>query len=946
MKRLMANAFLLLAFVFASLTVNAQYKDLKEHIPLNPKVKAGVLDNGMKYYIMENKKPENRAHIGIKFLVGSLQEEEHQRGLAHFIEHMCFNGTKNFPKDSLIRFLELTGMRFGADINASTGFDAITYYLILPTDVPGMLEKGVQVLDDWASNVSFDPDEIESERGVILAEEISRMANANGRASYHHIPNMLRGSKYAERMPIGLTEVIRTAPREAFLEYYYDWFRPDLTAVVMVGDFDVKVAEDLVKKYFSDWKFQGKGTPKPRIKEKIPNNKEPIISIFRDPELRNAQAVFMIKHPERDDLSYGGYKESIKEMLFGTMFNMRFQEIAQEANPPFLYAGGGIGKFIGGTRVFQLISVPKEGEFDLGVSRAFDEAFRVDQHGFTKTELERAKEQILAQYEKSFNERDKSEHTAFARELLSFFEGNESAPGIEVEFELVKKWLPEITIEEINKMVAENITTENLVAQINIPENFSDRPTDASIIALIRKSEATKHAPYIDDLGDAKLMTKTPKAGKVTSQTKLKNHDITEMKLSNGARVLLKSTDFKNDQILFSCYAGGGASLYGDNEYQLAINSDGIIDNNGLGEFSSTRLSKLLQAKMINLTPYISDYEQGMRGSLTPKDSEIFFQLLHMQFTEPRKDVDAFASWITRTEEIIRNRRNDPMSDYRDTLSAVLTNNHIRGRSLTRENLETFKLDRAFNIYKERFADASNFTFVFVGAFKINEMKPLIEQYIASLPSTKKAEKGKDLGVKPMQGIVNKVVKRGIEPKSTVGIYIDAPYDNFSSEENLKISLLSEVVNIKIRETLREDMGGVYSPFARLTWTYFPRKSVRAMVYFTCDPLKTDELVAASREVLGNVRKGISTEDLKKAQEIAKKSFETDAKENNYWLRNIIGYETTDRGNAGMSFLNNYAANVDKVTVADLLKLAEKYLAFEKNWISVIQMPEDDDDDD
>ena len=944
MKRLMANAFFLLAFLFASLSVAAQYKDLKEHIPLNPKVKTGTLSNGMKYFILENKKPENRAHIGVKFLVGSLQEEEHQRGLAHFTEHMCFNGTKNFPKDSLIKFLELTGMKFGADINAATGFDAITYYLVVPTDVPGMLDKGVQVLDDWARNVSFEEEEIEKERGVILAEEIQRMSNSQGRSLNYHYPKMLVGSKYAERLPIGLTKIIETAPRQAFVDYYYDWFRPELTAVIMVGDFNVKDAEDLVKKYFADWKYQGKGTPKPRIKEKLPNNKEPIISIFRDPEFRMAQASFLIKHPERDNLSYGAYRESIKESLFGIMFNMRFQEISQEANPPFLGAGGGMVNFVGGTRIFSMGVIPKEGEFDLGVTRLLDEAFRIDQHGFTKTELERAKEQILAQYEKSFNERDKTENDDFARELAGYFEGEESAPGIEVEFELVKKWLPEITIEEVNKMVRENITTENLIVQVNVPDNFSDKPTSESIVALLKKSEATKHAPYIDDLGDAKLMANTPKAGKVTSQQKLKNCDITEMKLSNGARVLLKPTDFKNDEILFCCYASGGASLYSDNEYHLVTSSDGIVDNCGLGEFSSTKLQKLLQSKMISLRPYISDYEQGMNGSLTPKDREIFFQLLYMQFTEPRKDVDAFQSYMVKTEEVIRNRKNDPMSAFQDALSGALTNNHIRGESLSRDKLEEFKLDRAFDIYKERFADADNFTFVFVGAFKIDEMKPLIEQYIASLPATKKAEKAKDLGIKPMPGIENIVVKRGIEPKSTVRMVIDVPYNNFSSEENLKINMLSEVAGIKIRETLREDMGGVYSPGGRLSWGYFPRKYVRSDLYFVCDPIKTDELIAAAKVVFSDIRKGISAEDLTKAKELTKKANETNVKENRYWLRSIIGYETTDRGNEGMAFLNTFMASVDKITADDLVKLANKYLDYEKNCITVIQMPEDDDE--
>jgi zinc protease len=952
MKKLLASATIILTLLFVSLSLNAQnnlvkQQNLKEHIPLNPKVKTGVLSNGMKYYIRENKKPEKRAEVWIKFKVGSMQEEEHQRGLAHFIEHMCFNGTKHFPKDSLVKFLESTGVKFGADINAHTAFDEITYTLTLPLDDPTMLETGMQVLEDWARYVEFDSVEIEKERGVILEEERQRMANAQGRATNFHIPNMFKGSKYAERLPIGLTDVIKTAQKQAFLDYYYDWFRPELTAVIMVGDFKTSDAEALVKKHFSDWKYQGKGTPKPRVYEKIPTNKEPIISIFRDKELQYTIALFMIKHPERDQLSYYSYRETLKERLFEVMFNMRLQEISQEPNPPFLQAGGGMGSMgVGGIRVFQLISVPKDGEFDAGVGRVLDEAFRIDQHGFTKTELDRAKEQIMAQYEKIYNERDKEENYGFARELASYFEDQESAPGIEKEFELVKGWLPGITLEEVNKMVAEQISRENVIAQVSIPDNFQDKPTDKSIMDLFTKAETTKHKPYIDDLGDAKLMTTTPKAGKVASQKKLPNFDITEMKLSNGARVLLKSTDFKNDQILFSCYASGGASLYSDKEYHLVVETAGIIDNCGLGEFSYTKLQKLLQSKMISLTPYISDYEQGIRGSLTPKDKEIFFQLLYMQFIQPRKDNDAFSSWKTKTDEILKSRNNDPMNVYQDTMNAVIYGNSIRGQMPTRDQVEGFSLDRAFEVYKERFADASNFTFVFVGSFKIDEIKPLIEQYIASLPSTNKAEKAKDLGIKPLPGVVNKIVKRGIEPKSTVGFGIDCNYDNFSSEENLKINLLGEILAIKIRESLREDKGGVYSPRGSLNWGYFPRKYVRGMVYFTCDPNRVDELVAAAKEVLDNIKKEISADDLKKAKEIVKKDNEVKSKENNYWLRSIISFETTGRGNEGLSFLKqpDYDKRIDKITAADLLKIANKYLDYQRNCATVIQMPEDDDE--
>lgn len=945
MKRLSkSNLILVFSFLFCLVLaspISLVSQNLNDVIPLNPKVKTGKLANGMTYYIMQNKKPEKRAEFWIKFKVGSVQETEAQRGLAHFIEHMCFNGTKHFPKDSLIKFLEKTGVKFGADINAHTAFDEITYTLTVPTDVPGMLEGGMTVLEDWAMNVSFDSVEIEKERGVILEEERMRMANASGRLTNYHLPNLLKDSRYAVRMPIGLTDVIKTAPKKEFLDYYYDWFRPELTAVMVVGDIDVDAIEALIKKHFSGWKYQGKGTPKTREKYTIPNNKEPIISIAYDKELTNGQAAMIIKHPSRNALTYSAYRENIKESLFAIMFNMRLQEITQEPKPPFLYAGGGIDDFIGNIRCFQLVVVPNKGQFQDGLQKALAEVFRVDQHGFTKTELERAKEQILSSYERMYNERDKTENHAFVNELAGYFEETESAPGIEVEYDLVKKWLPEITAEEINKMVSAQIIHENVIFQVSLPEDTPDKPTAESIMATFDVAAKAQYKPYVDDIGDGKLLKKEPKPGKITSTKELKV-GITEMKLSNGARVLLKPTNFKNDQVLFTCYASGGSSLYSDAEYQLVDNAVEIIDNNGLGEYTSTKLSKILQSKQIRVSPYLSDYEQGIGGSFTPKDRDIFFQLLYMQFTEPRIDNDAFESWKNKSIEAVRGRKNNPMSDYRDTLMALMSGYSPRSKPLEVDDIDAMNQQRAFDIYKDRFADASNFTFVFVGSFKIDEIKSLLEKYIASLPSTNKAEKAKDLGIKPVPGIVSKIVKRGIEPKSQVYITLDFDYPEFSSESNMKVGLLSEILAIKVRESLREDKGGVYSPGAWISSGYLPRKFVRPTITFSCDPKRVDELVQAVKDVIDNIQKGIDNDDLIKAKEILKKENQTDIETNNFWLNNIASFDKSKRD---VTFLTDgYAAKVDKVTAKDLVELSKKYLNYKNHFINVIQMPEDDDE--
>ena len=938
----MAYALLMVAALVAvtlNFALEAKVTDLNAPIPLNPKITSGKLDNGMAYFIMENKKPENRAEIQILIRAGSVQEEDYQAGLAHFLEHMCFNGTKNFPKDALVNFLESTGVRFGADLNASTGFDRTYYTLTIPLDKPGMLEQGMQVLEDWAMWVTFDSLEIEKERGVILEEKRVR-TNAQSRLMDIHLPVIFKGSKFAERMPIGKEEIIMNAPRQAFLDYYDDWYRPDLTCVIVVGDIKTDEALALVQKHFNHFAFRGKGTPKPMGDYPVPDNKEPLVSIGYDRELTMGNIVLYIKHKGRDERTYGAYRENLKEQLFGMMLNLRLQEFSREAEPPFLYAAGGVSSFLAGIRIFNFIVVPKVGEFAKGFERGMMEMFRIDQHGFTPTELQRAKETVLASYERSYNERDKTESSSFARELSGYFQEQESAPGIEVEFELTKEFLEDIQIAEVNKMISELITPENVIFTVSLPEGGADKPTEAEILDIYQKAESAKYDAYVDDLGDGQLMKKLPKPGKITSTKKLPNFDITEMRLSNGARVLLKPTDFKNDQILFQCWAGGGSSLHPDEDYFVADNATSIVSEGGLGEFNSTLLIKLLQSKMVGLRPYIADYQQGMQGSLTPKDREVFFQLLNMQFTQPRKDANSFTSYIAKMNESLRNRDRDPQNAFRDTINAVLGSYNLRSMPLTPARLQAFNLDKAFQIYQERFRDASNFTFLFVGAFTINDLRPLIEQYIASLPSTNKKEKGKDLGIKAPTGQVERVVKKGIEPKATVRLVVDTDNITYSSDEILKMNVMREITNIRLREEVREEKGGVYGIGISSTMQFFPRKFARSQIYFGTDPNRVDELITTVREVLDEVQEKVSAENMNKAKEIMKKEFETRSKENNYWLSVIQGYDNTGRD---LAFLNDYEKKIDSVTEADVVAAAKKYLNHKANFIRIVQMPEDDD---
>ena len=938
---------LMMLFLFSTLlniNVSAQVakvKNLDAKIPLCSKVKTGKFDNGFTYFVMENKKPEKRVEIQLVIRAGSVQEDENQRGLAHFIEHMCFNGTKNFPKDSLVKFLESTGVRFGADLNAYTSFDVTRYTLTIPVEDKNMFEKGMQVMEDWARWVSFDKEEIEKERGVILEEKRLR-TNAQQRLQDKHFPILFKGSKYAERMPIGIEEVIKNADRETFLSFYNDWYRPDLAAVIVVGDIDADEAIKLINKHFGDYTFRGK-IKKDKGLYPIAENKEPLISIAYDKELPYSNLTIYFKHPETDQSTYRGLRELYKEQLISQMLSIRLSELTKLPEPPYLYAMGGIGNFgIGGIKVLTLITIPAVGKLNVGFEKTLAELFRVEQTGFTDSELKRTKDEIIAQIEKNYNERDKTESIKLAQEIYSYFDQNEAMPGIEIEYEKAKEYMNDISLSEVNKTIADLITENNIVITASIPETSPEKPSEKELLDIYKKAHKVKYDKYVDDLGDKPLMSKIPTPGKIVSSKKMKNFDIVELKLSNGARVLLKSTDYKNDQILFSCWSKGGASLYSKlNDYKNAEEAASIVDNAGLGEWNSIKLSKLLQSKICGISPYISDYSQGMNGNTTPKDIETFFQLLNMQFTEPRKDSDAFKSYMTKAEDMLKNRDKEPQNALNDTLIAFMNNYDARKMPTTLQTLNVLDIEKTFSIYKERFADASNFTFLFVGAFDVDKIKPLIEQYIASLPSTNKKESWEDMGIEIPSGKVNKVVKKGIEPKATVRLVIkcDDKID-FNSENILKVNVLKEILNIRLREVIREEKGGVYGIGAGINMNNVPKPKLSTIVYFGCDPQRVDELIGCVKDVFKELQKEeTSKENLAKVKEILKKEFEKNNKENNYWLSVIQQYEFSGRD---ISFLKNYEKEIDKISLKDVKETANKYLTFDKNFARIVLMPEDD----
>jgi zinc protease len=700
----------LLGFVFLSL--NSQEVNLNQPIPSDPKVKIGKLDNGITYYIKVNKKPEKRMELRLAVNAGSVCETDGQQGLAHFVEHMCFNGTKNFPSNKMISMLEEMGVKFGAELNAGTSFDQTVYMLKVPTDSILWINRGFQVLEDWAHQVSMENAEIDKERGVIV-EEWRLGLGADDRMQAKYIPVILKGSKYADRLPIGKVDVIKSFPYDTLRAFYKSWYRPDLMAVVVVGDIDPVLAEQKVKEYFG--RIPKAVNPPKRIEFPVPGNNEPLISIVTDKEASGYSANVFFKHPKSDNISFGDYRNQLMRSLYTGMLNNRLQEIAQKPESPFLYAGAGYGSFIGRSVDVYSISVgAKENQIEKSLEVALIENERVRQFGFTATELEREKKDILSNYEKMAKESEKTESGSYADEFVRNYLDKECIPGIQKEFEITKTYLPGITLDEINKLGKAWITDNNVAALITAPEKEGVRvPTEAQVIDIIKTAKATKIEAYVDKVSDVPLLAAIPAGTKVIKRTDDKNFGFTEVTFGNGVRMILKSTEFKNDEIVFSAFSPGGTSLYPDADIMSATLATTIIAQSGLGDYDMIGLQKKLSGNTAKLNPYISDLREGVSGNCSPKDLETMLQLNYLYFTKIRKDESAFNAYISRIRNTIKPMRSNPQVIFQDTLSKIISMNSPRVISFpTEAQISQVNLDRSVSIFKDRFADASDFTYL------------------------------------------------------------------------------------------------------------------------------------------------------------------------------------------------------------------------------------------
>jgi len=894
---------------------------LTETIPTDSRITVGTLPNGLRYYIRVNAEPRNRAELRLAVNAGSVLEDQDQRGLAHFVEHMAFNGTTNFPKNDVVSFMQAIGMRFGAHVNARTSFDETIYQLQIPTDNSAVVDRSLLIMEDWAHNVSFDPAEIDKERGVIL-EEWRLGLGADARLQETQIPVLLKGSRYAERSPIGKPEIIQNFSYDRLKQFYADWYRPDLMAVVAVGDFDARAMEASIKAHFGA--IPRATAPRPRAAFDVPPQAGTLFSVATDPEATNTTISVFSKIPAREQMSVGSYRQSMVERLFSSMLSARLQEIALTPDAPFLAAVTNRSLFVRSAEVTALSAAVTENGIERGLAALFAEADRVARFGFTATELDRQKLTLLRRLEQMAAERDASDSDALADEYTRNFLQQEPIPGIAYEYALHQRFLPEITLTEINALAKEWTPDRNRVVLVSAPDKRGlTVPSEARLASVIASTSGAPLTPYVDTVSTQPLLEPLPTSGKIVTTTTKDALGIIEWTLSNGVRVVLKPTSFKQDEILFRAVSPGGTSLASDRDFVAAETAATVISEGGLGKFTEASLEKKLAGQTVFVRPEIGDMFEGMSGGASRRDLETMFQLIYLTFTQPRADADAFRTVTGQLTASLANRQALPDTAFRDALEAAVTQNHLRARPLSQSLIGQMSLDRSLAFYKERFADASDFTFVFVGSFEPAAMKPLVEQYLGGLPALHQNEVGKDVGIRPPNGIVEQQVIKGVDPKGQVSVVFTGPFRN-DPLNRVILRGLAETLQGNLHQKLREELGGTYGVSVTPSFDETPRESYRLTISFACDPVRTDALVETMfQEVERFRRTGPSNDQVADGRLGLQRDLEVNSRDNRYLLNQITykyqyGEDVTD--------VFNMQRFYDQLTATAIRDAARAYL--------------------
>ena len=893
MRNLMKKMMLALVLMGSTLTISAQQPQMPP-LPTDPNVRIGKLDNGLTYYIRHNELPENRADFYIAQKVGSILEEDNQRGLAHFLEHMCFNGTTHFPGKGIINWLESIGVRFGQNLNAYTSVDETVYNI---SDVPvirdGIIDSCLLILHDWANDLTLDPKEIDNERGVIH-EEWRSGQGAMMRMYEKTFPIMYAGSKYGHRLPIGTIEVIDNFPHQALRDYYEKWYRPDQQGIIVVGDVDVDKVEAKIKEMFSP--IEMPANPAPREYNPVPDNKEPIVTIAKDKEQPQTMIYIWHKHPATPNEAKGNMGYLLQNYLFSmveSMLNARLNELTQSAEPPFIAAGAEDTDFLLAktTKAFAGIAITKDDCIESGFAALLREMERARKFGFTESEYNRAKADYLRHLESAYNERNKVKNDAYVQEYVRHFIDNEPIPGIETEYALMNQIAPNIPLEAINNVLPQLIKDENIVINVFGPDKEGmSYPTEQQLLDVLKKVKAEELTAYVDKVSDEPLMKESPAAGKVVKEEN-GPFGSTVWTLSNGVRVVLKPTDFKADQIMMRAFSPGGTSLFGTKEpLQLKMLNE-VAGVGGLGNFSNVDLEKVLAGKKASVSAFVNGLSEGLSGSCSPKDMETLMQLVYLSFTAPRMDQDAFTSFKNRAKANLANQEANPMTALTDSIQFALYGNHPLAMRVKADMIDNVDYKRIMDMYADRFKEAGDFTFLFVGNINLEEAKPMIETYLGGLPTIKRTENFADVNMNFRKGEYKNVFNKELgTPMATVIVVAHGNCD-YSLKSDILMKCLSRTLDMVYLEEVREKEGGTYGVQTVGQLTRYPKDEALLQVVFNTDPTKREMLMGIIMGELQRVAKeGPKEEHLAKVKEAMVKQYAESVKENSYWLGVLNNY--------------------------------------------------------
>lgn len=932
MKKILFTALFIVAMAVTS------FAQMAMPCPMDPNVRVGKLDNGLTYYIRHNEKPAQRADFYIAQKVGSVLEEESQRGLAHFLEHMAFNGTTNLPGMMLREYLQSRGIKFGENLNAGTGIDQTVYMVTnVPTTLPGLVDTCLLILHDWSSFIALQEEEIDNERGVIL-EELRTREDADQRIMETILPVMYPNSPYANRLPGGLPEVVANFEYQTLRDYYHKWYRPDLQGIIIVGDVDVDAIEARIKEMFADIKAPVDPAPRPQFM--IEDNVEPIIAIASDPEATEYSVDLYYKTEATPDSLKNDVNYWMAQYMLSIISSMeinRLQEITQKANPPFVYGYSYYTNYyIAPTEdSWHSLAMAKDAAgIDEAITALVTENRRMAEFGFTASEYERAKADFMKRVESQYNERNNTENRMYVNECLSNFLSNEPMMGIETEYMLYQQVIPNLPLELINQVAAQLVHDDNLVITVTAPKKDGETlPTVEEILAIYTAANTAEVEPYTEEVFDGPMVENMPKPGKIKKETEMPEFDAKVLTLSNGMKVVYKKTNFKEDEIRFTAKSDGGISALKQEDFITLQELDNLITIGGVGNFSATDLPKVLAGKKVRVNPYISTYSEGMSGNCSPKDIETMMQLIYLYFTSPRSDEESFQSYAQRSKASIENQELNPMVTFSDSLIKVMFNNHPLRMRIKAEDIDKIDYTKAMELYEDRFKDPNNFTFYFVGNIDENTFKPLVEQYLASLKKNKRKETWKDinLGI-PENDYICKYEKEMQNPKATIYMVMNGSME-YNYRNQMYMKALGDIMDIYYTRTIREEEGGTYGVSVMGQVINKPKNAFLFYVVFETNKEMHEKLINKVYEGLNDVaQNGPAQEDLTKVVENLYKKRAENLEENGFWMNAIETFEDDN-----INIVAEYDEIVKSITPQTIAEFAKEVLKGAKK--EIVQLP-------